>query len=143
MNQSEFHVQLKRGNERMQVAIFIGRKKWCDLNWPISLRCDCNDVITLEAVLTCWFPSMRQLNPGQVGFYRVQYSFAMLEHLLPAIRDNSLPPRDRLGLESDLFALVCEVRAFSIHIEGGKFIAYASIILLFYFPVSRWSRTRP
>ena len=47
-----------------------------------------------------------QLNPGQVGFYRVQYSSAMLERLLPAIRDNSLPPRDRLGLQSDLFALV-------------------------------------
>ena len=49
---------------------------------------------------------MSQLNPGQVGFYRVQYSSAMLERLLPAIRDNSLPPRDRLGLQSDLFALV-------------------------------------
>ena len=47
-----------------------------------------------------------QLNPGQVGFYRVQYSSAMLELLLPAIRDNTLPPRDRLGLQSDLFALV-------------------------------------
>ena len=48
-----------------------------------------------------------QLNPGQVGFYRVQYSSAMLELLLPAINDSSLPPRDRLGLQSDLFALVC------------------------------------
>ncbi|XP_068751951.1 puromycin-sensitive aminopeptidase-like [Montipora capricornis] len=46
-----------------------------------------------------------KLNPGQVGFYRVQYSSAMLELLLPAILDSSLPPRDRLGLQSDLFAL--------------------------------------
>jgi len=46
-----------------------------------------------------------KLNPGQVGFYRVQYSSAMLELLLPAIKDNSLPPRDRLGLQSDIFAL--------------------------------------
>ncbi|XP_027041940.1 puromycin-sensitive aminopeptidase-like [Pocillopora damicornis] len=46
-----------------------------------------------------------KLNPGQVGFYRVQYSSDMLELLLPAIKDNSLPPRDRLGLQSDLFAL--------------------------------------
>nr|XP_058942473.1 puromycin-sensitive aminopeptidase-like [Pocillopora verrucosa] len=46
-----------------------------------------------------------KLNPGQVGFYRVQYSSDMLELLLPAIKDNSLPPRDRLGLENDLFAL--------------------------------------
>jgi len=29
----------------------------------------------------------------------------MLELLLPAIKDNSLPPRDRLGLQSDIFAL--------------------------------------
>ena len=50
---------------------------------------------------------LSQVNPGQVGFYRVQYSSDMLELLLPAIKDNSLPPRDRLGLESDLFALVC------------------------------------
>ncbi|XP_078355734.1 puromycin-sensitive aminopeptidase-like, partial [Oculina patagonica] len=46
-----------------------------------------------------------KVNPGQVGFYRVQYSSAMLELLLPAINDNSVPPRDRLGLQSDLFAL--------------------------------------
>ncbi|XP_022788315.1 puromycin-sensitive aminopeptidase-like [Stylophora pistillata] len=46
-----------------------------------------------------------KLNPGQVGFYRVQYSSDMLDLLLPAIKDHSLPARDRLGLQSDLFAL--------------------------------------
>ena len=30
----------------------------------------------------------------------------MLDVLLPAIRDGSMPPRDRLGLQNDLFALV-------------------------------------
>lgn len=30
----------------------------------------------------------------------------MLERLVPAIRDQSLPPLDRLGLLDDLFALV-------------------------------------
>ena len=50
---------------------------------------------------------LSQVNPGQVGFYRVQYSSDILELFMPAIKDNSLPPRDRLGLESDLFALVC------------------------------------
>ena len=57
---------------------------------------------------------MSQLNTGQVGFYRVQYSSAMLELLLPAIRDNTLPPRDRLGLQSDLFALVNNKKKLSL-----------------------------
>ena len=47
-----------------------------------------------------------QLNTGAVGFYRTQYSSEMLESLLPGIRNGTLPPRDRLGLGNDLFALV-------------------------------------
>ena len=47
-----------------------------------------------------------QLNPGTMGFYRVNYSTEMLDLLLSGIRNQELPPRDRLGLESDLFALV-------------------------------------
>ncbi|XP_078702253.1 puromycin-sensitive aminopeptidase-like isoform X2 [Branchiostoma floridae x Branchiostoma belcheri] len=46
-----------------------------------------------------------KLNPGTVGFYRTQYSSDMLDRLLPAIKDQSLPPRDRLGIQNDLFAL--------------------------------------
>ncbi|XP_041329803.1 puromycin-sensitive aminopeptidase [Pyrgilauda ruficollis] len=46
-----------------------------------------------------------KLNLGTVGFYRTQYSPAMLESLIPAIRDLSLPPVDRLGLQNDLFSL--------------------------------------
>ncbi|XP_042327390.1 puromycin-sensitive aminopeptidase isoform X2 [Sceloporus undulatus] len=46
-----------------------------------------------------------KLNLGTVGFYRTQYSSDMLESLLPAIRDLSLPPVDRLGLQNDLFSL--------------------------------------
>lgn len=49
-----------------------------------------------------------QLNLGTVGFYRTQYSSDMLESLLPAIRDLSLPPVDRLGLQNDLFSLVSD-----------------------------------
>lgn len=47
-----------------------------------------------------------QLNIGGVGFYRTLYPPDMLEKLLPAVRDQSLPPRDRLQLQGDLFALV-------------------------------------
>lgn len=46
-----------------------------------------------------------KLNPGTVGFYRTHYSPEMLESLLPGIRDQSLPARDRLGIITDLFAL--------------------------------------
>nr|XP_060636893.1 puromycin-sensitive aminopeptidase isoform X2 [Anolis sagrei ordinatus] len=46
-----------------------------------------------------------KLNLGTVGFYRTQYSSDMLESLLPAIRDLTLPPVDRLGLQNDLFSL--------------------------------------
>ncbi|XP_053553656.1 puromycin-sensitive aminopeptidase [Bombina bombina] len=46
-----------------------------------------------------------KLNPGTVGFYRTQYSPSMLENLLPGIRDLSLQPVDRLGLQNDLFSL--------------------------------------
>ncbi|XP_056441813.1 puromycin-sensitive aminopeptidase-like isoform X1 [Gadus chalcogrammus] len=46
-----------------------------------------------------------KINPGTVGFYRLQYSTSMLESLLPGVRDLSLPPVDRLGLQNDLFSL--------------------------------------
>jgi len=47
-----------------------------------------------------------QLNPGTVGVYRVNYGTETLERLIAGIRDMSLPPRDRLGIQNDLFALV-------------------------------------
>lgn len=47
-----------------------------------------------------------KLNPGTVGYYRTRYPASMLAQLVPAIRDGSLPPLDRLGLLDDCFALV-------------------------------------
>lgn len=47
-----------------------------------------------------------KINPGTIGFYRTQYPPEMLEKFVPAIKDLSLPPLDRLGLHDDLFALV-------------------------------------
>ena len=47
-----------------------------------------------------------QLNNGSVGFYRTQYTSEMLDKLLPAIKDKTMPSRDRLGLQNDLFAMV-------------------------------------
>ncbi|XP_053674450.1 puromycin-sensitive aminopeptidase [Anopheles nili] len=47
-----------------------------------------------------------KINPGTIGYYRTQYPAEMLEQFLPAIKDMTLPPLDRLGLIDDLFALV-------------------------------------
>ncbi|MGH0117167.1 UNVERIFIED_CONTAM: hypothetical protein FKN15_029580 [Acipenser sinensis] len=46
-----------------------------------------------------------KINPGTVGFYQIQYSSTMLESLIPGIRDLTLLPVDRLGLQNDLFSL--------------------------------------
>ncbi|CAG2105680.1 unnamed protein product [Medioppia subpectinata] len=47
-----------------------------------------------------------KLNPNSVGIYRVHYSDELLERLLPAVGSKTLEPLDRLGLQSDVFALV-------------------------------------
>lgn len=52
-----------------------------------------------------------KINPGTVGYYRTRYTPEMLDLLIPAIRNQTLPPLDRLGLIDDLFALVQAGRA--------------------------------
>ena len=52
------------------------------------------------------FSSWVKVNPGTYGFYRVRYSSDLLSALLPAVRNQTLHPRDRLALQSDIFALV-------------------------------------
>ncbi|KAK2579854.1 hypothetical protein KPH14_007537 [Odynerus spinipes] len=47
-----------------------------------------------------------KINPGTIGFYRTRYSPDAMSLLLPAIKDHTLPPLDRLGLLDDLFAMV-------------------------------------
>lgn len=44
-----------------------------------------------------------KLNPGQVCFYRTNYSSDMLKSIIPAIP--SLSAVDRLGVENDMFSL--------------------------------------
>lgn len=48
----------------------------------------------------------RQVNYGATGVFRVHYDKTMLEALMPAVRDKSLPTTDRFMLHSDLVALV-------------------------------------
>ena len=49
---------------------------------------------------------MYQVNPGRQGFYRVNYSSDLFSPLLPVLKDGSLSAQDRMGLQSDAFALV-------------------------------------
>ncbi|KAK3736507.1 hypothetical protein QZH41_009395, partial [Actinostola sp. cb2023] len=78
-------------------------RKGNDKELSITQKKFCADGSSEESFSYGWEVVM--VNPGQVGFYRVQYESPMLELLLPAIKDLSLPPRDRLGLQSDLYAL--------------------------------------
>ncbi|MCH9011284.1 MAG: ERAP1-like C-terminal domain-containing protein, partial [Chloroflexi bacterium] len=46
-----------------------------------------------------------KVNPEQTGFYRVKYDSEDLQRLIGPIQDGSLPAPDRLGIQSDAFAL--------------------------------------
>ena len=47
-----------------------------------------------------------KLNLRSVGFYRTNYSKTLLDKLVVIIKDQTLHPTDRLGLQNDAFALV-------------------------------------
>ena len=70
------------------------------------------DLVVPNVPNDCWV----KLNPGTVGFYRVQYSPEMLDLLLPAVKNKTLPPLDRLGLQNDLFAMVQSGRSSTVEI---------------------------
>ncbi|XP_067928547.1 puromycin-sensitive aminopeptidase-like [Watersipora subatra] len=107
-------------------ALTITQSKFCadgkssesDFQWmvPIDITCATNPLkpfystvlssksstISLDGVKAGdWV----KLNPGTIGVYRVHYSSTMLDSLIPAVSNMSLPARDRLGLQNDLFAL--------------------------------------
>jgi puromycin-sensitive aminopeptidase len=46
-----------------------------------------------------------KINKNTVGVYRTNYSEELLERLAVAIKEQSLHPTDRLGIQNDLFAL--------------------------------------
>ncbi len=59
-------------------------------------------------------PEIR-LNPGVVGFYRVQYDDGLMSPILDALGQKKLAAKDRLCLVADTFALVsgCTVEQIS------------------------------
>jgi puromycin-sensitive aminopeptidase len=59
-----------------------------------------------EALPTGSADSWIIVNAGRTGFFRVNYSAEMWERFRPAIESKALPTADRLGIESDAFALM-------------------------------------
>lgn len=47
-----------------------------------------------------------KLNPGWFGYYRVNYPARLIQRFLSSIEDKSMPPIDRLNIQSDHFAMV-------------------------------------
>ncbi|KXZ75511.1 Puromycin-sensitive aminopeptidase-like Protein [Tribolium castaneum] len=82
------------------VSIITSKQK----NKPIStvLKTKEAEVVIPDVGPNDWI----KVNPGTVGFYRTQYAPDLLAKFIPAIKDRSLPPLDRLGLLDDLFAMV-------------------------------------
>ena len=54
-----------------------------------------------ESPETQWF----KVNPGQTGFFRVNYPAEDWQRLVPVIQSLTLPATDRLGIQSDAYAL--------------------------------------
>jgi len=59
------------------------------------------DTISLDVEGCRWWKA----NPGQSGFYRVGYSPDLLNRIKQAVTKLEIPATDRIGLESDVFAL--------------------------------------
>ncbi len=57
------------------------------------------------AIETPATPDWFKVNPEQTGFYRVNYTDADWDNLVPVIANLTLPATDRLGIQNDAYAL--------------------------------------
>lgn len=77
-----------------------------------------------------------KVNVGTVGYFRTLYSSELLERLLIAIQEQSLPASDRLGLLDDLFVIVQSGRKSTVDFlkllkefkNENEYIVWSSII---------------
>lgn len=86
-------------NSQWQVPITIATSK-TGKKEQSTLLSDPDMVIFLQG---CPEKSWVKLNPGQICFYRTNYSSEMLQTIIPAIP--SLSAVDRLGISNDMFSL--------------------------------------
>ncbi|XP_062591652.1 puromycin-sensitive aminopeptidase-like [Saccostrea cucullata] len=95
-------VQPKDGSFSWMVPISISTSSQPDKPAVVTLL----DKPTIEVTVPNVKPKeWVKVNMESVGVYRVQYTSETLDKFIPAIKNKNLPPRDRLSLQSDLFAL--------------------------------------
>lgn len=69
--------------------------------------------LTIDGI---WRGEWVKLNPNYFGFYRVNYPTEMLEKFIPSIETKSMPPLDRLNIQSDLFAMTQSGRLSTVYL---------------------------
>lgn len=87
-------------NSQWQVPITVATSESGGKKSLSTLLSDPDMVIFLDG---CPENAWVKLNPGQVCFYRTNYSSEMLQAIIPAI--STLSAVDRLGIENDMFSL--------------------------------------
>ena len=117
IDSTEVHISAKQG--RFIYEHLVDPNKSDDSLWhvPLSVRTSIDDrhdsllmdsrETTMRLTSTSVKPSefWTKVNPGQTGFYRVNYSPETWTGLLPAVEGMALPPVDRLGVQNDAYAL--------------------------------------
>jgi len=120
---------LQEGNDRiltLKQVKFVGdgKEAAAGSKWqvPVSIATAGSETVTkvmldrdeVETVVrlsnvpqTAWV----KLNPGVVGFFRVQYPESELQLLQEAVKSKSLPSVDRLNVLDDLFSLIAAGKA--------------------------------
>ena len=112
------YLSLYVSQERFVYDQLLGEKKPDPQTWHVPITVECaNGPTSLlmdqpEGQLLLEYSADGEptstwvkVNPGQTGFYRVNYSSEDWERLIPAIRSHELPATDRLGIQNDAYAL--------------------------------------
>ena len=109
-------VQISLSQERFVYDHLLGDEEPNPEVWqvPVSVIAPGADVVSTvmeskESVVTLTVPSPTEdwykVNPGQTGFFRVNYTSDDWTRLAPAIGSLALPATDRLGIQNDAYAL--------------------------------------
>ena len=119
VNRTGDSVEVQLSQSRFLYDEILGEDEADDTVWkiPLTARTASNaeparqlmeapeSSITLEPASYGSDDEWVKINHDQSGFYRVQYSPDEIERLKAPIAALTLPPRDRLGLQSDAYAL--------------------------------------
>ena len=114
---SDGHVNVGLSQRRFVYEEVLGNPEADDTLWRVPVSARVSDESSIESLLmdskaaslslstSASSKDWVKVNPSQTGFYRVKYSSDDLAKLIEPIRKKELPPTDRLGIQSDAFAL--------------------------------------